>query len=68
MKVESTLNEYVISLPKGVFGSEYIDKLLADLRIIEISTKTKGSEKDVEKISDEINSSWWKKNGASFFK
>ncbi len=68
MKVESTLNEYVISLPKGVFGSAYIDKLLADLRIIEISAKTKGTEKDVERISDEINSSWWEKNGASFFK
>lgn len=68
MKVESTTNEYVISLPKGVFGSDYIDKLLADLRLIEISSKTKGSENDVEKISAEINTLWWEKNRASFFK
>ena len=68
MKIESTLNDYVISLPKTVFGSKYIDKLLADLRIIELSSKTKGSESDVDEISKIIDTEWWNLNKEKFTK
>ena len=68
MKIETTLNDYIISLPKNAFGSNFIDRLLADLRIIEISSKTEGSESDVKRIADEIDSNWWKKNRSNYIK
>lgn len=62
MKVENTLNDYVISLPKNIFGTKYIDKLLSDLRLIEISSKTKGTESDVSELASLIDAEWWKTN------
>ncbi len=68
MKVENTLNDYIISLPKSIFGSKYVDKLLADLRLIEISAKSKGSDEDVKELATLIDSEWWDLNKAKFSK
>jgi hypothetical protein len=68
MKVENTLNDYIISLPKNIFGLKYVDKRLADLRIIEISAKLKGSEEDVNELATTIDSEWWDLNKAKFSK
>lgn len=68
MKEENTINDYIVSLPKNVFGSKYVDKLLADLRLIEISAKSKGSEEDVKELATTIDSEWWDLNKAKFSK
>jgi hypothetical protein len=56
LKEENTINDYIVSLPKNIFGSKYVDKLLADLRLIEISAKSKGSEEDVKELATIIDS------------
>lgn len=68
MKVENTLNDYIISLPKSIFGSKYVNKLLVDLRLIEISAKSKGSDEDVKELATLIDSEWWDLNKAKFSK
>jgi hypothetical protein len=68
MTIEKSRNEYIIKLPKDVFGSKYIDRLIADLKLIEISSKTKGSSNDINELVSSIDGQWLKTNSERFEK
>jgi len=40
--------------------------ILSFLSLLETSSKSKISDKDIEQISEEINQSWWEKNKSRF--
>jgi hypothetical protein len=68
MNVETTLQEYIIRLPKFAFDAGEIDSLTKDLRLKEIAAKLQGTEDDVINLAKKINGNWWKENRNSFIK
>lgn len=62
--VKSTLkdNKLYIELELG----EVNEDLLSYLSALEIASKSKASEQEIKKLSDEISANWWHKNKHRF--
>jgi hypothetical protein len=68
MKVYRENNELVIRLPDNIMGIQEVKKLIDYLRFKSILSKSKGTQKDVDEIANEIDKSWWSKNKSKFIK
>jgi hypothetical protein len=42
------------------------DKIISYLSSLEVTSKSKMSDEDIDKLSEEISSNWWKKNKKRF--
>ena len=67
MIVERTNSQIVIKV------SPYIDsfgfqRIMDYLDYLEITSKSKATQDDADKLADELNENWWKKNRKSFIK
>jgi hypothetical protein len=68
MIVERTNNDkIVITLSSSVdrFG---LQRVIDYLKYLEATSKSKAKQSDVDKLADEVNSSWWAKNRKRFIK
>jgi hypothetical protein len=68
MIVERTNNDkIVITLSSSVdrFG---LQRLIDYMQYLEATSKSKAKQSDVDKLADEVNSSWWRKNRKRFIK
>ncbi len=68
MLVERTNdNSIVITLSSSVdsFG---LQRLIDYVKYLEATSKSKAKQEDVDKLADEVNASWWKKNRKRFIK
>ncbi len=66
--VERTNNDkIVITLSSSVdrFG---LQRVIDYLKYLEATSKSKAKQSDVDKLADEVNSSWWAKNRKRFIK
>ncbi len=68
MLIERTnKNEITIKISSAVdsFG---LQRIIDYLKYLEATAKSKARQSDVDKLADEVNSSWWKKNRKRFVK
>ena len=64
MLVERTKNQIVIKVSPQVdtFGFQRI------IDYLEVTSKSKATQDNADKLADELNESWWKKNRKRFIK
>ena len=67
MLVERTKKEVIIRLPASV-NTEDLQDFLNYARYKELTAGFKVDQKEVGKLSDQINSKWWAKNRAKVIK
>ncbi len=68
MLVERTNNDQIrITLSSSVdsFG---LQRLIGYVKYLEVTSKSKAKQSDVDKLADEVNASWWAKNRKRFIK
>lgn len=67
MQIERTNNEILIRVSSGtdLIG---LQRILDYLKFREIASKSKASQEQIDKLSSESKSSWWKKNKSRFVK
>lgn len=67
MQIERNNDELVIRITE-VIDPKIVQKFIDYVRLKGIASKSKATEKDIEDISNEIDSNWWKENRARFIK
>ena len=67
MQIERTNNEILIRLSSGT-DLVGLQRILDYLKFREIASKSKASQKQMDELSSESKSSWWKKNKSRFGK
>lgn len=67
MIIERTDNQIVIKLSPKVdkFGFQ---RIMDYLDYLEITSKSRATQEDADKLADELNDNWWKKNRNRFIK
>jgi predicted trehalose synthase len=67
MIVERTSNQIVIKVSPKVdtFGFQ---RIMEYLDYLELTSKSKASQGDADKLADELNENWWTKNRKRFIK
>ena len=67
MIVERTSSQIVIKISPQVdsFGFQ---RIMDYLDYLEITSKSKATQDDADKLADELNEKWWKKNRRNFIK
>jgi len=60
-------NQFTITVSSSVdrFG---LQRLIDYVKYLEATAKSKAKQSDIDKLSDEVNASWWKKNKKRFVK
>ena len=67
MQIERTNNEIVIRVAAGT-DLVGLQRILDYLKFREIASKSKATQEQIDQLSKESKSSWWKKNKDSFAK
>jgi len=68
MLIERTnSNEITIRVSSNV-GSINLQRLIDYVKYLEATAKSHAKQTDIDKLADEVNESWWKKNGKRFKK
>jgi len=67
MIVERTSNQIVIKVSQQVdsFGFQ---RIMDYLDYLEVTSKSKATQDDADKLADELNENWWSKNRKKFIK
>jgi len=67
MIVERTSNQIVIKVSPQVdtFGFQ---RIMDYLDYLEITSKSKATQEDADRLADELNENWWTKNRKKFIK
>lgn len=65
MYIERTNDEIIIRLPKSV-DAEGLQRLVDYLTYLELTSKSKANQADIDQLADEINKKWWTKNKNRF--
>jgi len=67
MKVESNENEILIKFEKNI-SVEEADKIIDYINYLKATSGSKATQADVDKLAEEVNQEWYKKNKDSFLK
>ena len=67
MIIERTSNQIVIKVSPKVdtFGFQ---RIMDYLEYLEVTSKSKATQEDADKLADELNENWWAKNRNRFIK
>ena len=67
MIIERTSNQIVIKVSQKVdsFGFQ---RIMDYLDYLEITSKSKATQEDADRLADELNENWWSKNRKRFIK
>jgi hypothetical protein len=68
MLIERKTSEQITITVSSSVDSFGLQRLIDYLRYLEATSKSKAKQSDVDKLADEINASWWKKNRDRFIK
>ena len=65
MTIKNVDNEIIITLSSQLdrFG---LQRLLGYLKYLEATSKSKAKQSEINKLADEVNSSWWEVNKSRF--
>jgi predicted trehalose synthase len=67
MIIERTDNQIIIKLSPQLDPSG-LQRIMDYLEYLELTSKSKVSQKDADKLADELNENWWAKNRNKFIK
>jgi hypothetical protein len=67
MHIERNNNEITIKVSSFV-DSYGLQRLIDYLKYLEATAKSKAKQADVDKLAEEVNASWWRKNRKRFTK
>ena len=67
MIIERTDKEILIRIPNSI-DIEGAQRIIDYIRYLEITSKSKATQEDVDILADEVNREWWKKNKDTFLK
>ena len=67
MLVQRTDNQVQITISSKVDGFG-LQKLLDYIHYLEATANSKATQKEVDKLADEVNEAWWEKNKTRFLK
>lgn len=67
MIIERTDKEILIRIPNTV-DIEGAQRIIDYIRYQEVTSKSKATQEDVDKLADEVNREWWNKNKHTFLK
>ena len=66
MEIVRENNQIKFIIPDDILEITEIQKFIDYLRFREITSKSKADQADANKLSDEINQTWWNKNKHKF--
>ena len=67
MIIENSNNKITITVSSSIdkFG---LQRLIDYIKYLEATSKSKAKQSDIDKLADEVNSSWWEANKQRFIK
>ena len=65
MGIEKTDDEIIIRVSAGV-NLDIIQRSLDYIRYVEITSKSKATQEDADKLAKQSKKEWWAKNGATY--
>ncbi len=68
MHIERTSNKEITITVSSSIDSFALQRLIDYIKYLEATSKSKAKQSDVDKLADEVNSSWWAKNRQRFIK
>ena len=68
MLIERTNNNQITITVSSSVDSFGLQRLLDYLNYLEATSKSKAKQSDIDKLADEVNSTWWTKNRKRFIK
>ena len=68
MIIKRTNNEQITITVSSSIDSFGLQRLIDYAKYLEATSKSKAKQSDADKLADEINASWWKKNRKRFIK
>ena len=68
MVIERTNKNKLIITVSSSIDSYGLQRLIDYVKYLEATSGSKAKQADVDKLADEVNASWWKKNKKRFIK
>lgn len=68
MLIERTTNNQIIITVSSSVDPLSLQRLIDYVKYLEATAKTKAKQSDADKLADEANAFWWKKNKTRFKK
>jgi len=67
MIIERTDNQIIIKVSPEIDPLGF-QRIMDYLQYLEITSKSKATQNDADKLADELNENWWAKNRSKFIK
>lgn len=68
MLIEQINNKQITITVSSSVDSFGLQRLIDYVKYLEATSGSKAKQKDIDKLSDEVNASWWDKNRSRFIK
>ncbi len=68
MLVERINNDKIVITVSSSVDSFGLQRLIDYVKYLEVTSKSKAKQSDIDKLADEVNASWWSKNRNRFIK
>jgi hypothetical protein len=68
MLIERTENNEITITVSSSVDSFGLQRLIEYLKYLEATAKSKPRQKEIDKLADEVNADWWRKNQKRFIK
>lgn len=66
MLIERNQNNQITITVSSDVDSFGLQRLLDYIKYLEATSKTKAKQKEIDKLADDVNANWWKKNRKRF--
>lgn len=68
MLIENADNDKITITVSSSVDKFGLQRLIDYLKYLEATSKSKAKQSDIDKLADEVNSSWWEANKSRFIK
>ncbi len=66
MLIERNTKDQITITVSSSLDSFGLQRLIDNIKYLEATSKTKAKQSDVDKLADEVNTSWWERNRDRF--
>lgn len=68
MLIERTNNDQITITVSSSVDSFGLQRLIDYVKYLESTSKSRAKQADIDKLANQVNASWWKKNNKRFIK
>ncbi len=68
MLIERTKNDKITITVSSSVDSFGLQRLIDYIKYLEATARSRAKQSDIDKLADQVNASWWKKNRKRFTK